>query len=188
MKSRSGRKLWSAVCLVSVLGVGCSSRLAPGAGSSGLRFAPPTSAGPSVEQRESLTLGSWEAVDRLPAGTGIVVRQMDGGDLRGDFRSATSEEIRLRSDDGTETTISKSDVREIRAERDDGNWNGVLIGAGAGVAGSLFLIEAVQSGTSDDLLGTGWAAVPFVLGAVGGLLGWWVDEEHKGTDVIYRAP
>lgn len=176
-------------CSVSLTGTlfvsGCASRVAADPFSSGLRFGPPP-VQPALQ--DGAALGNWDAVERLAPGTGIVVRRTDGSDLRGDFENANADGIRLRTGDGDETLVPQSMVQEVRAERDDGNWNGTLIGAGAGVGGSLLILEGVQSGTSDDLLGTGWAVVPFVLGAVGGVLGWGIDEAHKGADVIYRAP
>jgi hypothetical protein len=150
----------------------------------------PPGAGARAEcQEESVSVpGNWARVDALQSGIPIIVTLRSELQMRGDFQTSDTDGISLLNSDGDEIRAVKADVQEVRCEREDGNWNGILIGVGAGVGGALLLMEQAQKGTSTDLLGTRWAAAPFVLGGLGALIGWMVDDGHKGTDVVYRAP
>lgn len=127
--------------------------------------------------------------DALKPGDTIFVRTADAGDLsplaRGTFRSLSETTIRLESE-GVTIDLSESMVRRID-RRGDSNFNGVLIGLGAGAAVGLILVASCD-GFLCPSGGTDTAAFAGIGAALGFLVGWAVDALHVGTTQVYQSP
>ena len=125
----------------------------------------------------------------LKPGDTIFVGTVDAGDFnqltRGTFLSFSETTIRLESE-GVTIDLSEPIVRRID-RRGDSNFNGILIGLGAGAAVGLTLVASCDgflcpSGASDAAIFAGIGA------ALGLCVGYAVDALHVGTTHVYQSP
>ncbi len=85
--------------------------------------------------------------------------------------------------DGVRLELPASGIREIHLEVRDPLRNGVLIGAGIGLAATLLLVAISDDDTAgQEFLGFSLFTVP-----IGAGLGAAIDATHKGREPIYRT-
>ena len=84
--------------------------------------------------------------------------------------------------DGVRLELPASGIREIHLEVRDPLRNGVLIGAGIGLAATLLLVAISDDGTG----GREALALSLFIVPIGAGLGAAIDAAHKGREPIYR--
>src|SRR5262245_9305475 len=131
--------------------------------------------------------GDWTAVQSLPADEDISIRLKTGKQVRGEFLSATDNQVTITRK-GKGESFAKDAIAQIeRLERKAEKGKFALIGAGIGAATGAGIGGAKASSASDDgyvytiagvAMGTGF-------GALGGFLFGQAKRKHM---VIYQAP
>jgi hypothetical protein len=106
----------------------------------------------------------------------VVVTDGNGRRFKGDLTTIKADSISLATD-GRILTFARSDVSAVRAV--DGVANGVLIGAGAGLAAALGTLAIVGSGEG-YVLPSAKAGVPLLLSGIGALVGGLIDRARGG--------
>jgi len=131
--------------------------------------------------------GDWTAVQSLPADADISVQLKTGKKVRGDFLSATDNELTITRK-GKGESFAKDAIAQIeRLERKAEKGKYALIGAGIGTAAGAGIGAAKASGTSDD--GYVYTIVGVAMGAGFGALGGFIFGQGKRKHVlIYQAP
>jgi hypothetical protein len=136
---------------------------------------------------ESVPPGNWTKVESLSQGEEVSVKMLFGDKMNGRYIGLNSDAIRLNID-GEERIYPRKDIAEIRLLNiNDSNQNGVGIGMLVGGVPAIFaaLLNADEADTNADSA----AVVSGLIGAgIGGLVGYMVDNVHKGSELIYRAP
>jgi hypothetical protein len=144
-----------------------------------------------LPSQQRVAAGDWNRVRNLPPGTPIWIKTKAGAAYHGKLISATSEAVRLESDERSfpgRTTrrrdLRQEDVLEIRRFSRRGS---ALAGAGigAGVGAGIGLAVDFSARSNED---RGLATVLFAL--LGSLFGWGVGRHStliKG-DTLYTAP
>ena|SRR5215813_9942279 len=131
--------------------------------------------------------GDWTAVQSLPADTEISVKLKTGKHVRGDFLSATDNELTITRK-GKGESFAKGAIAQIdRLERKAEKGKYALIGAGIGTAAGAGIGGAKASSTSDD--GYVYTIAGVAMGAGFGALGGFLFGQAKRKHVrIYEAP
>src|SRR5580765_6866705 len=94
--------------------------------------------------------GDWTAVQSLPADEDISVKLKTGKKVRGEFLSATDNELTITRK-GKSESFAKDTIAEIeRLERKAEKGKYALIGAGIGTAAGAGIGAAKASSASDD--------------------------------------
>lgn len=143
----------------------------------------------SMNNFESVPPGNWSKVESLSQGEEVSVKMLFGDKMNGEYMGLDSDAIRLKID-GKQKVYPKKDIEEIRLLNvNDSNQNGVgiglLIGAAAmGIWGGIAARGITSEAGTAALALTGAA----LGGGIGGLIGYVWDNQHKGTELIYRAP
>ena len=131
--------------------------------------------------------GDWTAVQSLPADEDISIKLKTGKRVRGDFLSATDNELTItrkgKGESFAKDTIAKIERLERKAEK--GKY--ALIGTGIGTAVGGGIGAAKASSASDD--GYVYTIVGVAFGAGFGALGGFLFGQAKRKHVlIYEAP
>ena len=151
----------------------------------GLMLAPST-------LRADVIPGRWEIVDSLEPGTPIVIKLKAGDRIECSLKAVRPDSLELVESTGRETTILKSDVKEIVSlvKKGDSLRNGVLWGLVIGGAGGTAAGAATSKrATNEGGSGVGWAAIWGSVGAgIGALAGFLGDAARRSRPVFYRAP
>lgn len=131
--------------------------------------------------------GDWTAVQTLPADADISIQLKAGKRVRGDFLSATDNEVTITRK-GKGESFAKDAIAQIeRLERKAEKGKYALIGAGIGTAAGAGIGVAKASGASDD--GYVYTVVGVAMGAGFGALGGLLFGQAKRKHVlIYQAP
>lgn len=143
----------------------------------------------SMNNFESVPPGNWAKVESLSQGEEVSVKMFFGDKMNGEYVSLDLDAIRLKID-GEEKVYPRKDIAEIcLLNVNDSNLNGVgigvLIGAAAmGIWGGI-AARGVTSEAGTAALALAGAGIG---GGIGGLIGYVWDNQHKGTELIYRAP
>ena len=131
--------------------------------------------------------GDWTAVQSLPADADISIRLKTGKRVRGEFLSATDNELTItrkkKGESFAKDTIAQVERLERKAEKGKYAAIGAAIGTGvgAGIGG------AKASSTSDD--GYVYTIAGVAMGAGFGALGGFLFGQAKRKHVlIYQAP
>jgi len=141
----------------------------------------------SMSNFESVPPGNWAKVESLSQGEEVSVKMLFGDKMEGKYLGLDSESLRLNIY-GEERVYPKKDIAEIRLLNvNDSNQNGVGIGM---LIGAIPL--GLLAGKYAENEGGSAAAAAVLSGAmgagIGGLIGYLVDNLHKGSKLIYRAP
>jgi len=112
--------------------------------------------------------GDWTAVQSLPADADVSIKLKDGKRIRGEFLSATDNQVTItrkgKGESFAKDTVAQVERLERRAEK--GKY--ALIGAGIGAGAGAGIGGAKASSTSDDgyvytiagvAMGTGFGAL-----------------------------
>lgn len=131
--------------------------------------------------------GDWTAVQSLPADAKISVQLKTGKKVRGDFLSATDNELTITRK-GKGESFAKDAIAQIeRLERKAEKGKYALIGAGIGTAAGAGIGATKAAGASDD--GYVYTVVGVAMGAGFGALGGLLFGQAKQKHVlIYQAP
>jgi hypothetical protein len=115
---------------------------------------------------------NWAAVQQIRTSEDLVVKKMDGKQVKGEMIEASETSLTI-DDDGKPVSIPRSNVRQVyviegKAKKGKWAWIGTGIGAGAGAAiGAAKYSDAVDDSfiyvPMGMLIGSG-------IGAVGGLV------------------
>ena len=141
----------------------------------------------SMSNFESVPPGNWARVESLSQGEEISVKMLFGDKLEGEFLGLDSDAIRLNTN-GKERTYPRKDIAEIRLLNiDDSNQNGTGIGVLAGAIPLAILVGKYAENEGQNAFGAAVVA-GLIGGGIGGLVGYMVDNLHKGSELIYRAP
>src|SRR5687768_9946151 len=82
--------------------------------------------------------GDWSDVDRLAAGSPVILTLKSGRIFDGNFRSSDPDRLLIATKDTGVSAITKSEVQRVVSPRSDSVLNGVLLGIMAGTgAGAL---------------------------------------------------
>jgi hypothetical protein len=130
-----------------------------------------------------------ELVGQVKPGDRVVVSSADGNQTEGLITNLTASSLSVRLineadfylNNSADKTFSEAAVRKI--VRQDSNWNGVLIGAAAGVPASWFYL---WSAGGSDSAGAVFVGGCILFGGLGALVGGGVDALIHKT--IYQAP
>jgi hypothetical protein len=131
--------------------------------------------------------GDWTAVQSLPADEDISIKLKTGKKVRGEFLSATDNELTITRK-GKGESFAKDAIAEIeRLERKAEKGKYALIGAGVGTAAGAGIGVAKAGRTSDD--GYVYTVAGVAMGAGFGALGGFLFGQAKRKHVlIYQAP
>ena len=131
--------------------------------------------------------GDWTAVQSLPADKDISIQLKTGKRVRGDFLSATDNELTITRK-GKGESFAKDTIAQIeRLERKAEKGKYALIGTGIGTAVGGGIGVAKASSASDD--GYVYTIVGVAMGAGFGALGGFLFGQAKRKHVlIYQAP
>lgn len=128
----------------------------------------------------------WAVVKQLRTNEKLVVKRMDGKELKGEMIEASDTALTIDRD-GKPSSISRTDVRQvyvISGKAEKGKW--ALIGAGVGAGAGTGIGATQYRADRDDygiyiymgtLIGTG-------VGAVSGLL---FGQSRRSRDLVYDA-
>jgi hypothetical protein len=128
----------------------------------------------------------WAIVKQLRTNEKLVVKRMDGKELKGKMIEASDTALTIDRD-GKPSSISRTDVRQvyvISGKAEKGKW--ALIGAGVGAGAGTGIGATQYRADRDDygiyiymgtLIGTG-------VGAVSGLL---FGQSRRSRDLVYDA-
>jgi hypothetical protein len=141
----------------------------------------------ATDGRTDVIPGSWERVDRLPAGTRVAVTLKTGARIEGRFKARRPDAVVLTDADGNERSVPTSDVFRVTAPARDSLTSGALIGAGIGLGTAIAVLAIAGSGEGYLLPSAKWGA-PLLLSSVGSLAGMVVDRMHTREELIYTAP
>ena len=134
------------------------------------------SATPALGQKTA----SWEELkNAIKAGDAVVVLAQDGRRFRADVLQVSNTALSLRTGTINEV-LSVERVREVSVRRNDGVWNGLLIGTAAGALGGLipdYLDDCKEC--HDSLYGS------IAVGAAAGVI---IDALFRAQTLVYRAP
>jgi len=129
---------------------------------------------------------NWAVVQQIRASEDLVVRKMNGKQVKGEMIEATETTLTI-DDDGKPVRIPRADVRQIyviegKAKKGKWAWIGTGIGAGAGAAiGAAKYSDAVDDSfiyvPMGMLIGSG-------IGAVSGLV---FGASKRQRDMVYDA-
>ena len=131
--------------------------------------------------------GDWTAVQSLPADEDIAIKLKSGKQVRGEFLSATDNELTITRK-GKGESFAKDAIAQIdRLERKAEKGKYALIGTGIGAATGAGIGGAKASSASDDgyVYTIAGVAMGAGFGALGGLL--WGQAKRKHV-LIYQAP
>jgi hypothetical protein len=131
--------------------------------------------------------GDWTAVQSLPADEDISIKLKTGKRVRGEFLSATNNEVTITRK-GKGESFAKDAIAQIeRLERKAERGKYALIGAGIGTAAGVGIGASKASGGSDD--GYVYTVVGVAMGSGFGALGGFLFGQAKRKHVlIYEAP
>ena len=131
--------------------------------------------------------GDWTAVQSLPADADISIKLKTGKRVRGDFLSATDNEVTITRK-GKGESFAKDTIAQIeRLERKAEKGKYAAIGAGIGTAAGAGIGATKASGASDD--GYVYTVVGVAMGAGFGALGGFLFGQAKRKHVlIYQSP
>jgi len=121
---------------------------------------------------------------RIQAGERIEVTDREGKVVRGRFESVAASSLRITVARGRTQDIAGTSIKQIGKERPDSDWNGILLGLGAGLGmGAL----ATQSTCPNDPECAAIAGVIFIptFAAGGAAIGALIDHSIKKYDPIY---
>lgn len=131
--------------------------------------------------------GDWTAVQSLPADADISIQLKTGKRVRGDFLSATDNELTITRK-GKGESFAKDAIAQIeRLERKAEKGKYAAIGAGIGTGVGVGIGASKASGGSDDgyVYMVAGVAMGAGFGALGGLLFGQAKRKHVP---IYQAP
>ena len=135
---------------------------------------------------QQATSNDWAVVKQLRTSEKLVVKKMDGKELKGEMIEASDTALTIDRD-GKPLSIPRSDVRQvyvISGKASKAKW--ALIGAGIGAGAGTGIGATKYRSDRDDygiyiymgtLIGTG-------VGAVSGLL---VGQSRRSRDLVYDA-
>ena len=131
--------------------------------------------------------GDWTAVQSLPADADVSIKLKDGKKIRGEFLSATDNQVTITRK-GKGESYAKDTIAQVeRLERKAQKGKYALIGAGIGAATGTGIGAAKASSTSDD--GYVYTIAGLAMGTGFGALGGFVFGQAKRKHVlIYQAP
>jgi hypothetical protein len=131
--------------------------------------------------------GDWTAVQSLPADEKISIKLKTGKKVRGEFLSATDNELTITRK-GKGESFAKDTIALIeRLERKAEKGKYALIGAGIGTAAGAGIGVAKAASASDD--GRTYTVVGVAMGAGFGALGGLLFGQAKQKHVlIYQSP
>lgn len=131
--------------------------------------------------------GDWTTVQSLPADADISVELKTGKKIRGEFLSATDNELTITRK-GKGESFAKDAIAQVeRLERKAEKGKYAAIGAGIGTAAGAGIGGAKAASASDDggVYTVAGVAMGAGFGALGGFL--WGQAKRKHV-VIYQAP
>jgi len=135
---------------------------------------------------QQATSNDWAVVKQLRTSEKLVVKKMDGKELKGEMIEASDTALTIDRD-GKPLSIPRSDVRQVHvisAKASKAKW--ALIGAGIGAGAGTGIGATKYRSDRDDygiyiymgtLIGTG-------VGAVSGLL---FGQSRRSRDLVYDA-
>jgi len=135
---------------------------------------------------QQATSNDWAVVKQLRTSEKLVVKKMDGKELKGEMIEASDTALAIDRD-GKPLSIPRSDVRQVHvisAKASKAKW--ALIGAGIGAGAGTGIGATKYRSDRDDygiyiymgtLIGTG-------VGAVSGLL---FGQSRRSRDLVYDA-
>ena len=134
---------------------------------------------------QTVTSGGWGSVQLLNEGQKIQIQRFTTDPVAGKFLSATPDAVVVRQRSG-DMTISRTDVREVKARRASRRLRNGAIGAaiGAGAAAGVTALAVRDDFDGGDGLG---AAVTLVLGIMGAGVGFVVGMLSPGYGPVYKA-
>jgi hypothetical protein len=139
--------------------------------------------------------GRWEKIEGLAPGTAVIVSFRGGERLECTFNRTGPDEILFNELNGNERRLPRLAIREIETAaivRDrlrNGILIGALIGAAAGIVGTVANINGKTSGTVywDEDAGAYVLGGALVGGGIGAASGAIIDATIKHREVLYRA-
>lgn len=139
--------------------------------------------------------GRWEKVERLDAGTPVVLVLKTADRIEGEYHGLNPESLRVVSVQGHELELPRETVQKVlRGEKvRDSLRNGTLMGAaigfGAGFASAyLYALSVTASGPVFYKEAVShYVAVGLIGGGIGALTGALVDAAQKTAEVLYQS-
>ena len=131
---------------------------------------------------------TFEAAGRdLTLGQTIYVTDLTGRTTEAQFTNLSAESIDLLVD-GRPVEMRRSEVSRIAERRRDGLWNGLLIGAAAGIGTAVVANRALCGGNDSECSAIVFAAIGMPAIAAGTTIGGVADALVKKRVVVYEAP
>jgi hypothetical protein len=138
---------------------------------------------PASAQQPATTLS--ELRSRLRIGESIRIVDRRGAETEGALDGLSDTSLRLLVG-GTRLEFSEAEIRQVRRRRPESKWDGMLIGAGAGIAAGLLWTRAECGNDTECAFYTRLVGVP-VFGAAGLGGGALIDFAIRRYDTIYAG-
>ena len=126
----------------------------------------------------------WQRVQSLAPGAHIQIKRFDKTTVKGRLIS-TDDKAMTVSAKGSELSIPKTDIRQVRARRASGRIKGGAIGAAIGAASGIAIAIALGGTLTDGDGVSSEAAV--ALGTLGAGIGFGLGLVPPGYVAIYEA-
>lgn len=135
---------------------------------------------------QTASSNDWSVVQRLKTNERLIVRQMDGKQLKGRMIEATDTTLTIDRD-GKPLSIARTDVRQvsvIEGKAQKGKW--ALIGAGIGAGAGAGIGAIKYSPDSDD--SELWIPVGLMFGTgIGAVSGMLFGQSTRKRVMVYDA-
>ena len=135
---------------------------------------------------QTASSNDWAVVQRLRTNEKLLVRQMDGKELKGRMIEATDTTLTIDRD-GKPLSIARTDVRQvtvIEGKAQKGKW--ALIGAGIGAGAGAGIGAIKYSPDSDD--SELWIPVGLMFGSgIGAVSGMLFGQSTRKRVMVYDA-
>ena len=128
----------------------------------------------------------WSVVQALKAGEKLVVKKMDGKQVKGEMIDASDTTLTIDRD-GKPLSIPRADVRQVyvrvgKAEK--GKWAAIGAGIGAGGGAGIGAIKYSPNVDDSEL----WVAMGFMIGAgAGAVTGMLFGKGKRKRVLVYTA-
>jgi hypothetical protein len=122
---------------------------------------------------------------RVQRGDKVKVRLRDGTTVTGRFDNVSGSSLRLFPSGSAVREISGANVTEIRKQRPDSVWNGVLIGTAIGIGAGIVATSASCGGNDPECSAIASLAFIPTFGGGGAAIGALTDHFIHKYDSIY---
>jgi hypothetical protein len=139
----------------------------------------------SQTSTDEQTSAQWQRMQSVAPGAQIQVKRFDKRTVKGRFVSAGHSDLTISSE-GVETSLARSEIRQVRVRRASGRFRGGAIGAAIGAASGITIAVALGGALTDgDGVSSEAAAA---LGALGAGIGLGLGLIPPGYVEVYKAP